>query len=70
MSRQLDTAEGMIAAFMFGYEAAALVSGGRVPTISSLCIHHRWLAAVMVISLAAHLVLADYADARAVTSIE
>jgi hypothetical protein len=55
-------AERVVTAFAFGYESAAIASGGRVPTISSLCIHHRWLAAVAVGSLAAHLILADYAD--------
>jgi 4-hydroxybenzoate polyprenyltransferase len=62
MSERVDVTVRVAAAFGFGYEAAAIASGGRVPTITSLCLHHRWLAAVMVLSLAAHLVLADYAD--------
>lgn len=72
MSGQLDDTRRVIAAFAFGYEAAAIASGGRVPTITSLCLHHRWLAAVMVLSLVTHLALADYAEvlrARAATPI-
>lgn len=45
------------AAFMFGYEAVALVSGGRVPTITALCIQHRWLAAAAVLGLVSHLAM-------------
>jgi hypothetical protein len=62
MPDQLDTTVRVLAAFAFGYESAAIASGGRAPTITSLCLHHRWLAAVAVVSLATHLFLSDYAD--------
>ncbi len=54
-----DMSVRVAAAFVFGYEAAAIASGGRVPTITSLCLHHRWLGAAVVLSLAAHLILSD-----------
>lgn len=73
MHKRVDMAERVITAFMFGYEAAAVAAGDpRVPTISSVCAHHRWLAAVTVLGLVTHLVLADYAEvlrARAATPI-
>jgi hypothetical protein len=47
----------MATAFMFGYEAAALFSGGRVPTISNMCARHRWLTGATVAGLTVHLVL-------------
>lgn len=47
----------MAVAFVFGYESAALVSRGRVPTVTYLCARHRWLAAASVAGLALHFVL-------------
>jgi hypothetical protein len=44
------------AAAVLAYEAAALVAGGRVPTITALCRAHRWLAAGVTLGLAAHLI--------------
>jgi hypothetical protein len=61
MSERVDESARIVAALVFGYEAAAIFSGHRLPTISELCVRHRWLAAVMVFSLAAHLVMGDLA---------
>lgn len=43
------------AALAFGYEAAAIGSCGRLPTISHLCSRHRVLAAATVAGLIVHL---------------
>jgi hypothetical protein len=38
-----------------GYEVAALLPKSRLPTISSVCGRHRWLAPIIVSGLAVHL---------------
>ncbi len=45
------------AAFVLGYEALALVSGSRLPTVTQLCVRHRWLSAAAVGGLIAHLIM-------------
>jgi hypothetical protein len=44
------------AALVLGYEAVALVSGGRLPTVTQLCVSHHWLAVATVFGLVTHLV--------------
>lgn len=53
------------AAVVFAYESAAL-SSGRFPTITQLCVRHRWLSAVTVAALIVHL-LQDSRQANCVT---
>jgi hypothetical protein len=69
---RVNNTERVIVAFVFGYESAAVASG-VLPTITSVCSRHRWLATAVVLGLITHMVLADYAEvlrARAATPIE
>lgn len=43
------------AGLVLAYEAAALISGGRLPTITELAAHHRWLGPSVLTGLAVHL---------------
>jgi len=53
-----NSAVPLAAAAAFGYECAALCSGGRLPTITALCSQRRWLGAVAVSALIVHLAAA------------
>jgi hypothetical protein len=69
MSRaRVDESARIVTALMFGYEAAAIFSGHRLPTISDLCSRHRWLAAAAVLGLAAHLIMSDLSAQAAIVS--
>ena len=39
-----------------GWEFVALIPGSPLPTISSLCVKHRWLGPVLVLAFTAHLI--------------
>jgi hypothetical protein len=39
-----------------GWEFVALIPGSPLPTISSLCVKHRWLGPVLVLAFTVHLV--------------
>lgn len=70
MSERVDESARITAALVFGYEAAAIFSGHRIPTISELCGRHRWLAAITVLGLATHLVMSDIDAHVTQTAIE
>jgi hypothetical protein len=44
-----------VTAAVYGYETAALLSDGRLPTISALCDRYPWLSAIAITALVVHL---------------
>lgn len=66
---QLYTTTRVLAAFVFGYESAAIASGEKVPTITSMCLAHKWLGPAVVAGLIVHLAV-PYWKARVSVRVE